>query len=80
MGKHGFISANNALFMSVDLIGEKNQVILEYMISEPEPNSQGSYCKPSFVSGVLISRFLDQVLIRGVLYSYEACLNTLCYV
>ena len=29
MGKRGFISANNALFLSVDLIGEKNQVILE---------------------------------------------------
>ena len=29
MGKRGFISANNALFVSVDLIGEKNQVILE---------------------------------------------------
>ena len=32
MGKRGFISANNALFVSVDLIGEKNQVILEYGI------------------------------------------------
>ena len=29
MGKRGFISANNALFVSVDLIGEKNQIILE---------------------------------------------------
>ena len=29
MGKRGFISANNALLVSVDLIGEKNQVILE---------------------------------------------------
>ena len=33
MGKRGFISANNALFVSVDLIGEKNQVILEWFIS-----------------------------------------------
>ena len=32
MGERGFISANNALFVSVDLIGEKNQVILEYDI------------------------------------------------
>ena len=32
MGKRGFISANNALFVSVDLIGEKNQVILELVI------------------------------------------------
>ena len=30
MGKRGFISANNALLVSLDLIGEKNQVILEY--------------------------------------------------
>ena len=30
------------------------------------------YCNPSFVRGVLISRFLDQVLIHGVLYSREA--------
>ena len=29
MGKRGVISANNAMFVSVDLIGEKNQVILE---------------------------------------------------
>ena len=29
MGERGFISANNALFVSVDLIGEKNQVVLE---------------------------------------------------
>ena len=33
MGKCGFISANNALYVSVDLIGEKNQVILEYTIT-----------------------------------------------
>ena len=39
MGKRGFISANNALFVSVDLIGEKNQVILEYGVNR------------SFVSG-----------------------------
>ena len=32
MGKRGFISANNALFVSVDLIGEKNEVILEFII------------------------------------------------
>ena len=32
MGKRGFISANNALFLSVDVIGEKNQVILEFSI------------------------------------------------
>ena len=31
MGKRG-LSANNAQFVSVDLIGEKNQVILEYKI------------------------------------------------
>ena len=31
MGKRG-LSANNAQFVSVDLIGEKNQVILEYVI------------------------------------------------
>ena len=30
MGKRGFISANNALLVSVDLIGENNQVILEF--------------------------------------------------
>ena len=33
MGKRGFISANNALFVSVDLIGEKNQIILEFHIN-----------------------------------------------
>ena len=33
MGKRGFISANNALFVSVDFIGEKNQVLLELYIS-----------------------------------------------
>ena len=33
MGKRGFILANNALFVSVDLIGEKNQVILEFHIT-----------------------------------------------
>ena len=32
MGKRGFISTNNALFVSVDLIGEKNQVTLELTI------------------------------------------------
>ena len=32
MGKRGFISVNNALFVSVDLKGEKNQVILELQI------------------------------------------------
>ena len=31
--ERGFISANNALFVSVDLIGEKNQVILELFIN-----------------------------------------------
>ena len=38
------------------------------------------YCKPSFVCGVLISRFLDQALIHGILYLRKACLNTLFYV
>ena len=37
MGKRGFISANNALLVAVDLIGEKNQVILEWMINTPTP-------------------------------------------
>ena len=31
MGKRG-LSGNNAQFVSVDLIGEKNQVILEFLI------------------------------------------------
>ena len=29
--ERGFISANNVLFVSVDLIGENNQVMLEYV-------------------------------------------------
>ena len=33
MGKRGFISANNALFVAVDLIWEKNQVLLEFNIN-----------------------------------------------
>ena len=32
MGKRGLISANNALFVSVDLIGEKNLVLLELVV------------------------------------------------
>ena len=38
------------------------------------------YCKPSFVRGVLISRFLDQVPIHGVLYLRGVCLKNLIYV
>ena len=36
MGKRD-LSCNNAQFVSVDLIGENNQVILEYVIKLSEP-------------------------------------------
>ena len=39
-----------------------------------------NYCKLSFVCSILILQFLDQILIHGVLYSREACLNSLFYV
>ena len=42
LGKCGFISANNALFVSVDLIGEKNQVILKLPITQ---GYVGKFCR-----------------------------------
>ena len=38
-----FYRANNALFVSVDLIGEKNQVILEYILSHGNTYEKKTY-------------------------------------
>ena len=48
--------------LSVDEVGSLG--VLSERICE-----KSTYCKPSFVRGVLILRFLDKVLIHSVLYS-----------
>ena len=57
------ISGNKALFVSVDLIGEKNQVILEYMLYT---------CKNAHIRG-LSQKFVDIRCFRLIFNIYKYC-------
>ena len=60
-----------------DLVYTLKKKIKSLFLPYPFTGDARHTVKPSFVRGILISRFLDQVLFQGVLYSREACLNTL---